>query len=79
VRTPTSGFAAQVYVTSEDALPDSLDDPAWRLVATTPSASGRQTLDLDTAGQRSRWVLLWITKLPLDEDRVEISELTLYR
>ena len=60
-------------------LPDALDDPAWRLVATSSSVSGRQTIDLDTAGQRSRWVLLWITALPPDEDSVEISELSLYR
>ena len=42
-------------------------------------SSSKQTIDLDTAGQRSRWVLLWITALPPDEDRVEISELSLYR
>jgi serine/threonine-protein kinase len=79
LRTPTPGFSAEVYVTDGDELPDTLDDPAWRLVATTPSVSGRQTIDLDTAGQRARWVLLWITGLPPDADRVEISELSLYR
>ncbi len=79
VRTPTPGFSAEVYVTSSEALPDALEDPAWRLVATAPSVDGRQTIDLDTAGQRSHWVLLWITRLPPDEDRVEISELSLYR
>jgi eukaryotic-like serine/threonine-protein kinase len=79
VRTPTPGFSAQVYVASGDTLPDALPDPAWKLVATVPSISSKQTIDLDTAGQRSRWVLLWITTLPPDEDRVEISELSLYR
>jgi predicted Ser/Thr protein kinase len=79
VRTPTPGFAAQVYVADGDALPETLPDPGWRLVATTSSVSGKQTIDLDTAGQRSRWVLLWITRLPPGGDRVELSELSLYR
>jgi serine/threonine-protein kinase len=79
VRTPTPGFSAEVYVASGDALPDAVPDPAWKLVATVPSVSSKQTIDLDTAGQRSRWVLLWITALPPDGDRVEISELSLYR
>jgi eukaryotic-like serine/threonine-protein kinase len=79
VRTPTPGFSAQVYVANEDALPATVPDPAWKLVATVPSVDGKQTIDLDTAGRRSRWVLLWITRLPSDEDRVEISELSLYR
>jgi eukaryotic-like serine/threonine-protein kinase len=79
VRTPTPGFAAQIYVTSGAALPDALDDPAWKLVGAASSLGGRQTIDLDTAGQRSRWVLLWITRLPPNGDKAEISELSLYR
>ena len=51
----------------------------WRLVARSLSVERTQTIDLDTAGQRARWVLLWITRLPPDDDRVEISELSLYR
>jgi predicted Ser/Thr protein kinase len=79
VRTPTAGFSAEVYVTNSDVLPDAVDDSAWSLVATTPAVSGKQTIALDTAGQRSRWVLLWITSLPPGGDRVELSELSLYR
>jgi serine/threonine-protein kinase len=79
VLTPTPGFAASIYVSSAAALPRSVPDPAWKLVASVPSVSAQQTIDLDTAGQRSRWVLLWITRLPPGGDRVEISELTLYR
>jgi hypothetical protein len=79
IRTPTPGFAAEVYVSDADAVPETPDDAGWRRVATSPSVDGRQTLDLDTAGQRSRHILLWITRLPDGEDRVELSELTLYR
>jgi eukaryotic-like serine/threonine-protein kinase len=79
VRTPTPGFAADVYVSSSDALPSTMPDSGWKLVATVPSVESRQTIDLDTAGQRARWVLLWITRLPPGGDKVEISELSLYR
>jgi predicted Ser/Thr protein kinase len=79
LRTPTPGFAASVYVARGDALPPAVPDAGWKLVASVPAAGARQTLDLDTAGQRSRWVLLWITRLPTEQDRVEISELSLYR
>jgi eukaryotic-like serine/threonine-protein kinase len=78
VRTPTPGFAADVYVASGDALPSTLPNAGWKQVATVASVDSKQTIDLDTAGQRARWVLLWITRLP-PEGRVAISELTLYR
>ncbi len=78
VRTPTPGFSADVYVANGDAPPDRVPDPGWKLVATVPSVAAKQTIDLDTAGQRARWVLLWITSLP-GSDRAEISELSLYR
>jgi len=79
VRTPTPGFAADVYVAGGDALPSTVPGSGWKLVASVPSVSSKQTIDLDTAGQRARWVLLWITGLPPDGDKVEISELSLYR
>jgi len=79
VQTPTPGFAASVYVAGRGPLPRTLPDPGWKLVATVASVSSRQTIDLDTAGQRSRWVLLWITRLPPGQNRAQISELTLYR
>jgi serine/threonine protein kinase len=79
VRTPTPGFAATVYVASGDELPGTVPDPSWTKVAGVPSVDSKQTIDLDTAGQRSRYVLLWITSLPPGDDKVEISELSLYR
>ncbi|MGB2712030.1 MAG: serine/threonine protein kinase, partial [Conexibacter sp.] len=78
IHTPTPGFAAEVYV-SDAPPPDALPDPAWKLVATVPDVEAHQTVALDTAGQTSRTVLLWITALPSGGDQVEISELSLYR
>jgi eukaryotic-like serine/threonine-protein kinase len=77
IRTSTPGFSAAVYVASA-ALPQTLPDSGWRQVATVPGVAARQQVSLDAAG-RSRYVLLWITKLPPGGDRVEISELALYR
>ncbi|ADB48454.1 protein kinase domain-containing protein [Conexibacter woesei] len=78
VRTNTPGFSADVYVTDAADVPESLDDPAWRRVATSSDVQRRQDIDLDTAGQRSRHVLLWITRLP-SGGKVEISEIALFR
>jgi len=78
VHTPTPGWSAEVYVTDADELPEQVTDPAWSRVGTIADARGRQPVDLDTAGQRSRHVLLWITRLP-SGGQVEISEIALLR
>jgi hypothetical protein len=78
IRTSTPGFTASVYVASS-SVPAILPSPGWKLVATIPRATARQTVPLDTAGQRSSYVLLWITQLPPGGDRVEISELAIDR
>lgn len=78
VRSPTPGFTAEVYITAGD-VPRSIDDPAWRRVAPPTRFGGRQAVDLDSAGQEARHVLLWITQLPPGGDSVEISEIALYR
>jgi len=79
VRTPTPGFAASVFVARGDALPTTMPDPGWMQVASASTVGAKQTIDLDTAGHRSRYVLLWITRLPPGGDKAEISELALYR
>lgn len=78
VRTTTPGFAADVYITAGD-LPESVDDPAWRRVASVGSVDARQTIDLTSDGEEARHVLLWITRLPPGGDHVEINEIALWR
>lgn len=78
VRTGTPGFSADVYVTDAAALPENLDDPSWQRVATQDDVATRQMIDLDTAGQRSRHVLLWITRLP-PGGQVQVNEIALFR
>ncbi|MDO8184471.1 protein kinase [Conexibacter sp. JD483] len=78
VKTPTPGFTAEVYITAGD-VPESIDDPAWRRVAAATRVGAKQAIDLDSAGQEARHVLLWITALPPGGDNVKISEIQLYR
>ncbi len=78
IQTPTPGFTAEIYV-AEAALPPTLPDPGWTKLA-GPVAIGADTkLDLDTAGNRFRRYLVWITTLPLDKETVEISEILLFQ
>jgi serine/threonine-protein kinase len=58
--TPKEGWTFEVYV-ARDSVPEDLS--GWTLVASGQMDAARKTVDLDTAGQRSRYYLLWITKL----------------
>lgn len=78
VSTQTPGFAADVYVTPGD-VPERLEDPAWRRVASVADVGKRQTIELETGDEPTRHVLLWITRLPPGGDSVEIREISLYR
>ena len=78
LRTPTTGFEATVYV-APDSTPGSAPPEGWTAVSATRSVASSEKFDLDTAGQRFRRYLVWITKLPEGEKRAEISEILLYR
>jgi hypothetical protein len=58
--TPKDGWSFEVYV-SRNSVPD--DVTGWTLVASGDMDEMRKTVDLDTAGQRSRYYLLWVTEL----------------
>jgi hypothetical protein len=57
--TPKSGWSFQLYVANQ--VPADLR--GWTLVGGDKMDSSRKTVNLDTAGQRSRFYLLWITHL----------------
>jgi len=78
LRTPTPGFEATVYV-APGATPATAPPAGWTAVSATRSVTPTEKFDLDTAGQRFRGYLVWITKLPEGEKRAEISEILLYR
>ena len=50
-----------------------------RVSSESVDVGAREPIDLDTAGNRYRRYLVWITKLPPEKEAVEISEILLYR
>jgi eukaryotic-like serine/threonine-protein kinase len=77
VRTPTPGFESTVYVAPTDT-PKTPPPQGWKKAGPTQVVRDGEKIDLDTAGNRHRRYLLWITKLPPGEEKVEISEILLY-
>ncbi len=78
LRTPTAGFEATVYVAA-GSTPATPPPTGWTAVSATRQVKSTEKFDLDTAGQRFRRYLVWITKLPPGEKRAEIAEILLYR
>lgn len=77
VSTPAGRWGAKVYA-AEDASepPASIDDPGWTEVGELSSAKrGGNAIPLDTGGQRYRYYLLWIDRLPPvgDDGRSKVS------
>lgn len=79
IRTPTPGFEASVWV-APNGLPSTPPPRGWtRVSAETVTVGASEPIDLDTAANRYRRYLVWITKLPPEEQAVRISEILLYR
>jgi eukaryotic-like serine/threonine-protein kinase len=77
IQTPTPGFDVEVYA-AKDGPPKTIPDPGWKLVGGAKKLKSRDPISLDTASQRFRYYLVWITKLPAGAKRVQISELALF-
>jgi len=76
IGTPTPGWGGAVYV-AKDKVPATIDDPGWTKLDTIDDAERKTTIDLDTARQKYRYYLIWITKLPPSSESVKISEVDL--
>ena len=75
--TPQGGWSAAVYG-AQTGPPPSLD--GWTQLAAAKTVNGSKERWLfSTKGKRYRYYMLWITQLPPQQQRVEISELTLYQ
>jgi serine/threonine-protein kinase len=78
ILSPTHGWTGAVYVAEAGPVPPSIGG-GWQKLGDIKSAKASTRLSLDTAGNRFRYYLVWITKLPPGADQVAISEIRLWR
>ena len=74
IETPTPGFTAAVYGATEGP-PDDLAE--WITLSEPVEVGTTEPVELDAGHESYRYYLLWITALPPESERVEISELRL--
>ncbi len=77
LHTPSPGFEATVY-SAASSVPDTAPPDGWTAVSEAREVAGVEKFELDTTGQ-PRHYLLWITKLPEDARRAQISEILLFK
>jgi hypothetical protein len=78
IETTTPGFDVTIYGAEAPALPTSIAS-GWTEVASEESLERKGRIDLDTAGRDFSHYLIWITTIPEEEGKVEISEARLLR
>jgi serine/threonine-protein kinase len=78
IESRTKGWDGEIYV-AKSGPPDELPDPGWVKLGEIDGADRRERVALDTAGNRFRYYLVWITGLPAGQQRVELSEIFLFR
>ena len=77
IRSEEAGWTAEIYG-ARSGPPESLEDKGWTRVGGGEVRSRRERFPLETNETRYRFYLVWITKLPPEEQKVEIQDLTLY-
>jgi serine/threonine-protein kinase len=77
LRSATPGWSCAIYG-ARRTVPRTMPSEGWTRLATIRDAGGRERLDLDTDGRAFRYYLVWITDLPDDAERVELSEALLF-
>jgi serine/threonine-protein kinase len=80
IRTPTPGFEVTIYV-ARTSIPQAAPPAGgWtRVSREAVVVRENEKIELDTARNRFRRYLVWITKLPPGEQSAKISEILLYR
>jgi serine/threonine-protein kinase len=76
VQTPTPGWRTTLYAASGEKPPDAIE--GWTRVGGGTVRRERQAFDLSVR-ERFRYYLVWITRLPEGEQRVELSEVELFQ
>jgi len=78
IQTPTPGWRMELYAARTRPPADGWPNPVWTRVGGGTVTRRHERFDLVTGGRAYRYYLVWITQLPPDEGRVEITQVTLF-
>jgi serine/threonine-protein kinase len=76
IRSRTPGWSGAIYG-ARRSVPSSLPSDGWVKLADVRDAGARERIALP-ADETMRYYLVWLTSLPQDSDRVELSEIVLF-
>jgi eukaryotic-like serine/threonine-protein kinase len=81
IDTPKPGWQAEIHVAPDGDAPRGApgEDKDWQEVGGGKVKRKRQRFALRTDGKPYRYYLVWITKLPPGAERVEITDVSLFR
>jgi serine/threonine-protein kinase len=78
IQTPTPGWSGAIYgAKNGPGPPQQLS--GWQRLGAIGDATSKTKVDLDTATNRYRYYLVWITKLPPGQTKASIAEIRLFR
>jgi serine/threonine-protein kinase len=77
IQTKVPGWETELYAATDRPPTDRWPSDVWTEVGGGTVEKRKQRFELDTGDKRYRYYLVWITKLPPDEDSVGITQLTL--
>jgi eukaryotic-like serine/threonine-protein kinase len=78
IQSPDTGWQTEIFGATGGRVPAGIDD-GWSRLGGGAVRSDHQRFKLAASGKRYRYYLVWITALPPDREKVEISEVALYR
>ena len=78
IQSAEPGWKAEIYGAAGTRAPESIES-GWTKLGGGTVRSDHQRFKLDAGGKRYRFYLVWITELPPDQPRVEISEIALFQ
>ncbi|HWT24469.1 MAG TPA: protein kinase [Solirubrobacteraceae bacterium] len=78
IQTPRPGWRMELFAARERPPEAEWPSPVWTRVGGGAVVRRKMRFDLQTGGRSFRYYLVWITQLPPDEGRVEITQATLF-
>ena len=77
IQTEVPGWEMELYAATERPPADQWPSDVWTKVGGGTVDKRKQRFELDTGDEDYRYYLVWITKLPPEEDSVAITQVTL--